>query len=180
MHPAHINSPDTDTLKEISTDIKPTNTALVTSDQQQLPGSVAEQSAIASFPGATFYSQILYRCLLGSFRISTKSRFGQRDRRTVASKVTALIKIQTITLAPSFLNYVFELVVSQKFGVIERSLRVCPVVDPRNTSVPVFDMCQQGDIEGLMRGFARRDFSPFILDPSGASLLHVRGLCQII
>ena len=74
-------------------------------------------------------------------------------------------------IKPSFVRYAFEARFSNSSWRIPRALKVYPVSVDHNALV--FRMCRYGNIEGLQVLFSSGSVSPFVLDPSGRSLLHV-------
>ena len=77
----------------------------------------------------------------------------------------------SLTFTPSFLSRCIEFKYLSSLGYISGSFRVAPVI-PRNH--PVWKMCEEGDIQGLQTCFGDRTVSPFSIDQSGGTLLHVR------
>ena len=161
-------------LSEIDFDHSKPSSAVATYNVEQPLNSFPGKSNMTPLLGSVVHSQKLFRCILGAVHVRTKSRFVRGSQLAVASEKAPFAKTQTITLAPTLLNYVFEIAKIQVFGQITRSLRVYPVLDEDDRSVTVFNLCRYGTIEELLEGFSRREFSPFTVDTSGSTLLHVK------
>ena len=101
-----------------------------------------------------------YRGILGT--VAVHKRCITRDS---VRKVGSWIEV-----APSFLNYRFELYFTQYLGRIPSTLTTYLVVPNK---APIFKLCSNGDIEGLRSAFSRNDMYPFVVDGKGKTLLHV-------
>ena len=53
---------------------------------------------------------------------------------------------------------------------ISRTLNIYPIVE---WIAPIFAICHRGDLQGLQALLSSGTVSPFVLDDSGRSLLHV-------
>ena len=76
----------------------------------------------------------------------------------------------TWTFTPSFLSRCVVLRSRNAFGLIERSFRMWPVIPYRH---PVWRMCKRQSLAFIRTLFSERAVSPFIVDTSGKTLLHV-------
>lgn len=76
----------------------------------------------------------------------------------------------TIVLQPAFLSRGFEIFLSRSYGQISGSLSVYPVIKQDDS---LFELCQNGDIDGLKTTLSSRSLSPLVLDECGRTLLHV-------
>lgn len=80
---------------------------------------------------------------------------------------------KTFLISSSLLRKAFELRFLNSFGQISRTLSTYPVLE---RTAPIFDMCFDGDVQGLQVALSSGDVSPFVLDQWGQSLLHVSPL----
>lgn len=114
-------------------------------------------------------SLVWYNGILGSVKVQSKSRSlnGPNSRKPKSKVVT---DEQIITVTPILFRKTFELRVLNSFGGISRSLSTYPVL---SSKAPIFGICRSGDLQGLQVALSSGDLSPFVLDESGWSLLHV-------
>lgn len=127
----------------------------------RLDSSISKQHRISS---ARETNTTLYRGILGEVNVQTKSGVASKS-----SEDWQLSK-KAINIMPSFINYVLEMCFMNKRGYIPRTLNIYPVL---SRDAPVFDLCCNGDIEGLQSAFSTGSVSPFVLTESGRSLLDV-------
>ena len=76
----------------------------------------------------------------------------------------------TWVFIPSFLSYAFDFRYLNSCGHAERTLRVYPVLSYLH---PVWQMCRKGDLKGIQRLLGDKEVSPFSVDDTGNTLLHV-------
>ena len=106
---------------------------------------------------------------LGSIKVQSKSRSLNRTNiRKLKSKVVTNEKIITVTSV--LFRKTFELRFSNSCGGISRSLSSYPILEGR---APIFDICRNGDLQGLQVALSSGDVSPFVLSQGGLSLIHV-------
>ena len=72
------------------------------------------------------------------------------------------------------MRYAFEVRYIGSYWRVPTALRVYAV---SNWRAPVFEMCKNGDLEGLQFMFSSGSVSPFVIDQFGRSLLHVSTYC---
>ena len=114
-------------------------------------------------------SLVWYHGLFGSVRVQSKSRSLNRpNARRPKSKVVTNEKVIAVT--PALLRKTFELRFSTSSGGISRSLSSYPILEGR---APIFDICRNGDLQGLQVALSTGDVSPFVLSQGGLSLIHV-------
>ena len=114
-------------------------------------------------------SLVWYHGIFGSIKVQSKSRSLNRPNiRKPESKVVKSEKIITVT--PVLFRKTFELRVLDSLGGISRSLSSYPILEGR---APIFDICRNGDLQGLQVALSSGDVSPFALSQGGLSLIHV-------
>ena len=112
---------------------------------------------------------VWYRGFFGRIDIQFKSNHLSRsDSRRLGIKAISEEKI--IRMTPFCLRRTFELRFWNSFGHISRTLSTYYILE---NGSPIFKMCEYGDIEGLQVVLSSGNVSPFVLDESGCSLLHV-------
>lgn len=110
-----------------------------------------------------------YRGFFGRVDVQCKSiSLGNSKYRNSESK--AISEEQIIRIQPLLLRKIFELRFMSSFGRISRTLTTYPVLE---YGAPIFDICQSGDLQGLQVALSSGTVSPFVVDESGWSLLHV-------
>ncbi|KAM0794360.1 hypothetical protein BDR22DRAFT_695847 [Usnea florida] len=113
-------------------------------------------------------SLVWYHGLFGSVRVQSKSRSLNRpNARRPKSKVVTNEKVIAVT--PALFRKTFELRFSNSCGGISRSLSSYPIIEGR---APIFDICRNGDLQGLQVALSSGDVSPFVLSQGGLSLIH--------
>ena len=114
-------------------------------------------------------SLVWYHGILGSVKVQSKSRSLNRPNiRKPKSKVVTSEKIITVT--PVLFRKTFELRFLDSIRGISRSLSSYPILEGR---APIFDVCRNGDLQGLQVALSSGDVSPFALSQGGLSLIHV-------
>lgn len=68
------------------------------------------------------------------------------------------------------MRYAIEVKFSDSYWRVPTALRVYAV---SHWGAPVFELCKNGDLEGLQVMFSSGSVSPFVIDEDGTSLLHV-------
>ena len=114
-------------------------------------------------------SLVWYHGLLGSVKVRSKSRSLNRpNARKPKSKEVTNEKVIAVT--PALFRKTFELRFSNSCGGISRSLSSYPILQGR---APIFDICRNGDLQGLQVALSSGGVSPFVLSQGGLSLIHV-------
>ena len=114
-------------------------------------------------------SLVWYHGIFGSIKVQSKSRSLNRPNiRKPESKVVT--NEQIIAVTPILFRKTFELRVLDSVGGISRSLNSYPILEGR---APIFDICRNGDLQGLQVALSSGDVSPFALSQGGLSLIHV-------
>ncbi len=111
---------------------------------------------------------IWYRGVFGSITAQEKwIRTSISGSRTVGKPVPAK---KVLTMTSPFLKRAVELYFGASFASVPRALRVYQIINRR---APIFDMCRNGDLEGVQNELANGTVSPFVVDKYGWTLLHV-------
>ena len=113
---------------------------------------------------------IWYNGILGNVTTQKSSKSVSNTLNVRVANARTTSEETVIVLRPSFLRNHYELHFVESFGHISRTLNVDPVVDHQD---PVFKMCCFGDITGLRSAFCDGRASPYTVDSTGTSLLHV-------
>jgi hypothetical protein len=71
---------------------------------------------------------------------------------------------------PSFLSRCVEVKCASFLGSVERTLRTCPILPDDHQ---VWDMCRRGKVSSIQELFRTREVSPYVIDRTGTTLLHV-------
>ena len=114
---------------------------------------------------------VWYSGFFGRIDVQSKSTSFNRsdtDRRDNKAMSTQDI----IRITPILLRKTFELRFGNSFGHISRTLNTYPILDD---DAPIFRTCEKGDLQGLQALLSSRTVSPFVVNESGDSLLHVSG-----
>ena len=134
-----------------------------------------EKHAVASATSSSAFhitskeqTMLWYRGVFGVVAIREKwintKRIGSRTNgRTISTQ-------KVLTVTSQFLRRAVELYFGTSFTSVPRALRVYQMV---NRGAPIFQMCGNGDLEGIQDEFANGTFSPFVVNERGWTLLHV-------
>lgn len=112
---------------------------------------------------------IWYRGVFGAVAIREKWINTRRIGSHTNGKTVSTQKV--LTLTSPFLRRAVELYFGTTFASVPRALRVYQMV---NWGAPIFGMCESGDLDGIQNEFANGTISPFVVDKSGWTLLHVK------
>ena len=113
-------------------------------------------------------NRIWYRGVLGLVTIREKwISTGTRDFRTDGEPVPAE---KVLMMKSLFLRRAVELYFGASFAGVPRALRVYQIVE-RNA--PIFEMCRNGNLEGIQNLLANGAISPFVVTKSGQTMLDV-------
>ncbi len=111
---------------------------------------------------------IWYRGVFGSVTLQERwIRTSISDSRTVGKPVPAK---KVLTMTSPFLRHTFEFYFGASFASVPRALRVYQIINYR---APILGMCRNGDLEGVQNELANGTVSPFVVDETGWTLLHV-------
>jgi hypothetical protein len=121
-------------------------------------------------------SLVIYKNILGSvyIRRASQSIVFQDDRDQPSGEAYNRNEC-TWTFIPSLLSRCIQLRFVNLLGSIQSSLRTCPTIPDDH---PVWSMCQANDVDSVQRLFSTRQVSPFSVDSSGRTLLHVRTIIR--
>ncbi len=133
---------------------------------QQVQSIGARHAQVIGRQRASKYQHNSYRTFLGTIVIDRRSW-------TEALREKPFTEERQITFLPSIFKTALEMQFSQLYGRISRTLTIYPTLGPDS---PIFEMCHRGNLAGLQDAFSNRQYSPYTLDQSGQSLLHVSGL----
>lgn len=112
---------------------------------------------------------VWYRGFFGTVKIQFRSN-SPTPSNTRRHEIKATNKEKIITITPILLRKTLELRLQNSFGRISRTLSTYPVLEDR---APIFEICREGDLQGLQVALSSGSVSPFVLDEDGWSLLHV-------
>ena len=112
-----------------------------------------------------------YIGFFGSVRIQKRKRYSGQLQYLRAFGNQALAEETAIMIVPSFMRRLLEVRLATSLGKVSRTLHVYPVMA---CDSPIFTMCLNADMHGLQTAFSSGEISPFVLDESGLTLLHVR------
>ena len=110
-----------------------------------------------------------YRGVFGTVTLDKTSKYSQVPNPGANGRTT-FVSETAWTFRPSFISYTLQLLYARSFGHVSRSLNVYPML---SNSDPIFYMCLDGDLLGLQTALSRRRVSPFVIDTTGCTLLHV-------
>lgn len=133
-------------------------------EQLVAPGSSNSALHITSKEQTTIW----YRGVFGVIATQEKWISSSRSASRTAGKPVPAKRVLTIT--SPFLGRVVELYFGVSFASIPRALRVYQIMERH---APIFDMCCNGDLEGIQNEFANGTISPFVVDDYGNTLLHL-------
>lgn len=111
---------------------------------------------------------IWYRGVFGF--VATREKWVSTSKsgsRTVGKRISAK---KVLRMASPFLGRAVELYFGASFASVPRALRVYQIIE---RDAPIFDMCWNGDLEGIQNEFAKGTICPFVVDKYGWTLLHV-------
>ena len=112
---------------------------------------------------------VWYRGFFGSVEVQFKSTsLSTSTNRRPEKTATSEERIIKITLI--FLRKILELRFLNSFGRMSRTLKTYPILPDR---APIFQLCMEGDIQGLQVALSSGTVSPFVLSKGGFSLLQV-------
>jgi hypothetical protein len=111
----------------------------------------------------------VYRGFLGSItaRIQSQSEElddGEHSKESYGRDEWSLVFI------PSFFSRCVQVQCVSSFGSVERTLRTCPILPEDH---PAWNMCEDGDVTSIQRLFSTREISPYAINSTGETLLHV-------
>jgi len=127
----------------------------------------------------SLWSRYLYAFLGNLGQIEYKSRKQKQIRRSGDPGDLETVIIGTRILFAMFpiIRTAFTYRASAVYGNWTHSLRIHSIL-PYNASV--WGVCKSRNLFELRKLLSSGEVSPFVLDPFGASLLHVSGLCNIL
>jgi hypothetical protein len=112
---------------------------------------------------------VVYRGFLGSItaRIQSQSEDfveGEHSKESYARDEWSWVFI------PSFLSRCVQVQCASSFGSVERTLRTYPILPDDH---PAWGMCEDGTVTSIQELFSTREISPYAIDRTGRTLLHV-------
>lgn len=136
-------------------------------DKASSPSSYISKSSVLDSTKETYYD--LYKGFFGFVVVQNKSKSLKRsDPRRNDNR--AVVNEKIIKIKPSFMHQVLELRLANSFGRISRTLSMYHVL---KLDAPIFELCQNGDLQGLQVALGSGGISPFVVDEYGDTLLHV-------
>lgn len=113
-------------------------------------------------------TMLWYRGIFGVVATREKSINTRRIGSHTNGKTVSSHKVLTMTFP--FLRRAVEVYFDTTFASVPRALRMYQMV---KEGAPIFDMCENGDLDGIQNKFANGTISPFVVDETGWTLLHV-------
>ena len=142
--------------------------------------SVEQQSDLGVRKNPTIiaksHSVTWYWGVLGYVSIRTNRKYTKKLRSSCVESEQPVTEEMVLTIRPSFLRYGFDLSFDKGFRSIPRNLRT---YDTISQNAPVFRFVAKGDLAALQMALQQGVASPFVVDESGHTLLHV-GLVWIL
>ena len=142
--------------------------------------SVEQQSDLVVRKNPTIiaksHSVTWYWGVLGSVSIRTNRKYTKKLRSSCVESEQPVNEEKVLTIRPSFLRHGYDLSFDTGFPSIPRNLRIYEII---NCDAPIFALVAAGDLATLQKALQQGIASPFVLDESGYTLLHV-GLVWIL
>jgi hypothetical protein len=114
-----------------------------------------------------------YHSLFGKLLVRKVTRFADfTDENAQPAQLPYSTSTSSWSFVPSLLSRAFDYQSLTTCGSIQRSIRIYPVISRWH---PIWKMCRRGDLHGIQTLLSTRQVSPFSVDESGITLLHV---CQ--
>lgn len=112
-----------------------------------------------------------YKSPFGKLYIRKKSRPASfsNDEEQAASKAYTTTESDWVFM-PSFYPRCIQIKYLNACGKVQGSIRTYPVIPFAH---PVWYMCVGGDVQGMQKLFSERQISPYCVNETGLTLLHV-------
>ncbi|PMD32669.1 hypothetical protein L207DRAFT_518555 [Hyaloscypha variabilis F] len=137
--------------------------------KQKLTDSNWSQTSSSSVSRRSTTYKVVYRGFLGSIVTGYLSESEDSDEGGRSKEPYARDQWSWIFI-PSFLSRCVQVQCVSSMGSVERTLRTCPILPDFH---PAWNLCKYGKVASIQELFSTREISPFAINKTGETLLHV-------
>jgi hypothetical protein len=128
--------------------------------------SRTSRSAVCRRPAT---HKVVYRGFLGSITAKIQSQSKDFAEGEYSKEFYTRDEWSWVFI-PSFLSCCVQVQCASSFGSVSRTLRTYPILSDDH---PAWDMCLDGKVTSIQELFSTREISPYAIDKTGRTLLHV-------